>query len=92
VRDEVLGDPPWDVEDELAAVRCPALVVSGRYDTQCPPRWSELIHERIAGSELVRFERSGHFPFEEEPERFREVVAAFLARVAATSAPEATHA
>jgi proline iminopeptidase len=92
VRDEVLADPPWDLEDELASIRCPTLVLSGRYDNQCPPRWSELMHERIPDSELVRFERSGHFPFEEEPERFREVVAAFLAALAAPPPSRTTHA
>jgi ABC-type branched-subunit amino acid transport system permease subunit/pimeloyl-ACP methyl ester carboxylesterase len=93
VRDEVLADPPWDVEDDLASIACPTLVPCGRFDTQCPLRWSELIHERIGGSELVVFEGSGHFPAEEEPARFRDVVARFLARVAATpSQHEASHA
>lgn len=91
VRDEVLADPPWNVEAELGSIRCPTLLLCGRHDTQCPLRWSELIHERVAGSELVVFEDSNHFPFEEEPERFRHTVAAFLEDIAAPSR-ETTHA
>jgi ABC-type branched-subunit amino acid transport system permease subunit/pimeloyl-ACP methyl ester carboxylesterase len=91
VRDEVLADPPWNVEAELGSIRCPTLVLCGRHDTQCPLRWSELIHEGVAGSELVVFEDSNHFPFEEEPERFRHTVAAFLEEIAAPST-ETTHA
>jgi pimeloyl-ACP methyl ester carboxylesterase/branched-subunit amino acid ABC-type transport system permease component len=91
VRDEVLADPPWNVEAELGSIRCPTLVLCGRHDTQCPLRWSELIHQRVAGSELVVFEDSNHFPFEEEPKRFRHTVAAFLEGIAAPST-ETTHA
>jgi ABC-type branched-subunit amino acid transport system permease subunit/pimeloyl-ACP methyl ester carboxylesterase len=91
VRDEVLADPPWNVEDQLVTIRCPTLVLCGRHDTQCPLRWSELIHDHVPGSELVVFAGSSHFPFEEEPERFRQSVAAFLGGIAAHST-ETTHA
>jgi ABC-type branched-subunit amino acid transport system permease subunit/pimeloyl-ACP methyl ester carboxylesterase len=91
VRDEVLADPPWNVEDQLASIGCPTLVLCGRHDTQCPLRWSELIHDRVPGSKLVVFEGSSHYPFEEEPERFRQVVGAFLDEIA-TPSTETTHA
>jgi ABC-type branched-subunit amino acid transport system permease subunit/pimeloyl-ACP methyl ester carboxylesterase len=91
VRDEILADPPWNAEDQLDTIDTPTLVLCGRHDTQCPLRWSELISDRIAGSELVVFEESGHFPFEEEPERFRASVGAFLDSLA-TSSTETTHA
>ena len=58
VRDEVLADPPWNVEDQLESIGCPTLVLCGRHDTQCPLRWSELIHDRVPDSKLVVFEGS----------------------------------
>jgi len=89
----VLGDPPWDVEDELAEIRCPTLIMCGRHDTQCPLPWSELMHDRIPDSELAVFEGSGHFPFEEEPDGFRAGVGEFLASLGARSTEaEATRA
>jgi proline iminopeptidase len=91
VRDEILADPPWNAEDQLDTIDTPTLVLCGRHDTQCPLRWSELISNRVAGSELVVFEESGHFPFEEEPERFRASVGAFLDSLTASST-ETTHA
>jgi L-proline amide hydrolase len=39
------------------------------------------MHERLRDSEWVLFEASSHMPHIEEPERFREVVEAFLAGV-----------
>jgi hypothetical protein len=40
----------------------------------------DLLVERIAGSERVRFEQSDHFPNMREPERFNRVVLDFLSR------------
>lgn len=37
-------------------------------------------HKAIPGSQLVIFERSGHLPFYEEPERFKKVVKDFLGK------------
>jgi len=36
------------------------------------------IHQAIAGSRFVVFERSGHLPFYEEPEAFDNAVEDFL--------------
>ena len=69
----------------------PTLVLCGGRDTQCRWRSQLLIHDHVPGSELVVFAGSSHFPFEEEPERFRQSVAAFLGGIAAHST-ETTHA
>jgi proline iminopeptidase len=37
------------------------------------------IHRAIPGSQFAVFERSGHFPFYEEPEEFVRVIEDFLA-------------
>ena len=59
-------------------LRCPTLLCVGRYDPQTPVKISEAIHKRAADSQLEIFERSGHSPFLEEPERFAQVLTAFL--------------
>lgn len=76
----------WDVIGRLGEIRVPTLLTSGRYD-ECTPKLVEPLHEGIAGSEWVLFEDSAHMPYLEEPERYLQVVGAFLERVEAR--PEA---
>jgi len=40
-----------------------------------------LLHQRIAGSELIVLEQSGHFPYVEEPDAFFRSVRSWLKRV-----------
>jgi pimeloyl-ACP methyl ester carboxylesterase len=70
----------WDVSDRLHHIRVPTLITSGRYDEATPVQM-ESIHRRIPGSEWVVFEESAHAALVEEPERYRGVLADFLARV-----------
>src|SRR5439155_10727518 len=35
-RDDLLGEPPWDVEARLGDIRCPALVIAGARDAEVP--------------------------------------------------------
>lgn len=68
------------------------LVVCGQHDPQYPPACSEELAAGIRHAALVSFERSGHFPFIEEPEAFWATVDAFLTaggvdRAAGASAP-----
>lgn len=63
----------------LSEVAVPALVLVGRHDPQTPLPCSAELVAGIPNSRLVVFERSGHAPFLEEPERFAEVVGQFLA-------------
>ena len=70
----------YDVKPELHNVTCPTLITVGRHDWITPVSASERIHELIPHSELVIFEKSGHSPPLEEPERFQHVVRDFLQR------------
>lgn len=74
-----------EVEDRLAEVANPTLVIGGRYDRVCPPEASAVIARGIPGAALRIFERSGHFPFVEEQEGFLDAVRGFLAPFAAAS-------
>jgi pimeloyl-ACP methyl ester carboxylesterase len=63
----------------LGLVRAPTLVLVSRFDPQMPPACGEELARGIRDARLVRFERSGHYPFVEEPEPFWSSVSAFLA-------------
>ena len=68
----------YDLNPEIAKFRLPVLVMTGRYDMNVAPVIAWKIHQAIPGSRLVVFERSGHLPFLEEPERFKREVEQFL--------------
>lgn len=46
-------------DEELAAIRCPTLVMHGTYDRIVPVQYAQMLHERIAGSHLLLFD-AGH--------------------------------
>jgi len=58
--------------------RLPTLIVWGGRDRIIPVHHATLAHEAIPGSRLVLFDRSGHFPHAEEPERFARELLAFV--------------
>ncbi len=68
-----------DLTDAMARFRFPVLVLEGRYDANVTPDVSWAVAHNIPGARLVMFERSGHLPYYEEPEKYAEVVSAFLA-------------
>jgi proline iminopeptidase len=39
----------------------PLIIVSGRYDTICPPRTAYKLHKKVPGSKLVIVESAGHW-------------------------------
>jgi proline iminopeptidase len=69
----------FDLNPELHKFTFPTLVITGRYDMNVAPIVAWNIHRAIPGSKLAVFERSGHFPFYEEPEEFVRVIEEFLA-------------
>lgn len=72
----------WDVRDRLGELHMPTLITSGRYD-ESTPLLNETMQRGIAGSEWVVFEHSAHLAHVEEPERYVQVLGAFLDRVEA---------
>lgn len=67
-----------DYSPRLPDVTAPTLILCGRHDPQFPLASSQRLHTDLHDSRMVIFERSGHFPFIEEPDQFWECVAAFL--------------
>jgi proline iminopeptidase len=58
------------------------LILVGREDFGCPPSGSERIHSEIKRSRLVVFERTGHFPWIEDPDEFFKEVSIFTTKTA----------
>ena len=67
-----------DMTPLLPTLRMPTLVLTGRYDTNVAPSTAWRIHSAIADSHWEVFEKSGHLPYFEEPEKFVRVVEGFL--------------
>ncbi len=76
--------PRFNVVGRLRDIATPTLVIGGRDDFIMPPAFGAVrLAAGLPDRELVVFERSGHFPFAEEAERFLEVVGTWLAQVEA---------
>ena len=67
----------YDYYDAIRTFTFPVLVVAGRADN-IPMEAIERIQHNILGSKLIVFEKSGHFPFIEEQEKFTTEVISFL--------------
>ncbi|MEP7028419.1 MAG: alpha/beta hydrolase [Candidatus Eisenbacteria bacterium] len=68
----------FDMWPALAGFHMPTLVATGRYDINVAPSTAWNIHKAIAGSQWVVFEKSGHLPYCEEPDKFVQVMNDFL--------------
>ncbi len=69
-----------DLTGKLAGFHFPALVITGRYDMNVAPLTAWRMAHAIPGAQLVFFEKSGHLPAYEEPEKYRKVLENFLRR------------
>jgi proline iminopeptidase len=69
-----------DFRPRLHLIQVPTLILTGRFDRVALPRYAVQFRELIPQAEFVMFERSGHAPFVEEPERHDAVMRAFLAK------------
>jgi proline iminopeptidase len=68
----------YDLRAGLKALARPVLIVHGHQDP-IGDKTAEDIHKLIAGSTLTYINKSGHFPWLEQPDDFRRAVAGFLA-------------
>ena len=71
-----------NLEDRLGDIRQPVLLVWGRQDNVTPPFVAERFEELLPNARLVWVDECGHAPMMEHPERFNEILGAFLAEVA----------
>jgi pimeloyl-ACP methyl ester carboxylesterase len=57
----------------------PSLIMWGDRDPLIPADHGRAAHAAMPGSRLELFEASGHFPFNDEPDRFVDVLKDFIA-------------
>jgi len=69
-----------DLTAQLPGFHFPTLVITGRYDMNVAPLTAWRMAHAIPGAQLVFFEKSGHLPAYEEPEKYRRVLEDFLKR------------
>jgi proline iminopeptidase len=81
--------PAWDVTAEAGSLRVPILVAHGRYDYTVPHVLWRGVVERLPTATLEIFDRSGHQPFFEEPERFATLLADWMAGTGGTRGVDA---
>jgi 2-hydroxy-6-oxonona-2,4-dienedioate hydrolase len=66
------------VEDELANLNLPTLIIWGRNDSITPPSTGEEFQRRIRGSQIEFINDCGHAPNWEQPEAFARLLEGFL--------------
>ena len=71
----------FNVISDLNKVTAPTLVIGGRGDGIVPISEIQRLHDNIPNSEMYIFEKSGHYPFLEEPEKLIKVVLEWFNRV-----------
>ena len=67
-----------DIVPSLAAVQCPALVITGQHDFICGPAWNGPIAAAIPGARYVEIAGAGHVPQYEQPGAFRAALLDWL--------------
>jgi proline iminopeptidase len=66
--------PAWDVSLESSSLSVPIFVAHGRYDYTVPYVLWDGIAAKLPNATLQIFEKSGHQPFFEEPDRFAQAL------------------
>lgn len=71
---------PHRIIHRLGEIKTPTLIITGREDVRASWARAAEAQRQIPDAELVIFEKCGHLPYIEYPERFNEAVRAFLQR------------
>jgi proline iminopeptidase len=69
-----------DLGPKLPGFKFPVLVINGRYDMNVAPLTAWRMAHVIPGAQIVFFEKSGHLPAYEEPDKYLDVLESFLKR------------
>lgn len=76
--DKAIAD--LDLTPALPKFNFPALVITGRFDMNVAPLTAWRMYKAIPGAKFEVFEKSGHLPSYEEPDKYVGVVEDFLGR------------
>jgi proline iminopeptidase len=67
-----------DLTAKVREFHFPTLIINGRFDMNVAPLTAWQLGQMIPGAKVVFFEKSGHLPSYEEPERYIAVLEEFL--------------
>jgi proline iminopeptidase len=70
--------PGFDSRSLLPQVHVPTLVMAGRHDIWMGPEAAGVLQQALPNADCVIFEASSHYPFIEEPQRFRRILQQWL--------------
>ena len=73
--------PNWSTLDRLKDLLTDTLVIGGAHDWITPvEQGANRLHENLPNSELIIYEKSGHFPFIEEQSKFLKEVGEWISK------------
>ena len=72
--------PAWDVTVDSSSLKVPIFIALGRHDYVVPHVLWDGVGEKLPHATVQIFERSGHQPFFEEPDRFAVALTDWMAR------------
>ena len=78
-----------DFRADLRKLTMPILVIAGRYDRISLPQYAVKYKTYAPQARFVMMEKSGHFPYIEEPEKMLSVLREFLGQPCPMSVPAA---
>ncbi|GAB4336901.1 MAG: alpha/beta hydrolase [Candidatus Abyssubacteria bacterium] len=68
----------FDIISDLDSITLPTLIACGKEDRLTPPKYSEFLHDKIEGSQLVLIEQCGHMAMLEKSREFNDCVSSFV--------------
>jgi pimeloyl-ACP methyl ester carboxylesterase len=69
----------FDVRDRIHTLKPPLLLIRGVDDPAATPEYEREIHQAVRGSQYLKLNGCGHFPFAEKPEQVNSAIDEFLA-------------
>jgi pimeloyl-ACP methyl ester carboxylesterase len=75
---DLLACDAFDRMADLRAIDSPTMIVCGVEDQMTPPKYSQHLHQNIAGSVLHIVQDAGHMVMLEQPDRVAEHLSQFL--------------
>jgi pimeloyl-ACP methyl ester carboxylesterase len=71
----------WNIEEYLARITCPVLVIQGKDDEHGTLAQVQAIQQQIPGTQTLILSDCGHSPHRDHPEVTLEAIAGFIARL-----------
>ncbi|MEI8058335.1 MAG: alpha/beta hydrolase [Actinomycetes bacterium] len=69
------------LQDRLASISCPVLIVNGEHDLWCPRRAAEIMMEQLPAAKFVELEGVGHLITDDNPQALLSVIRPWIEKV-----------